>query len=201
MKALVKQLEMKVKRMPSTEKAIFTVIATHLFPGMAPIEINQLFEMRTLAVRKQKQEMDESVLKDNFDHVFGAVTEKDAGEMKDIVLKSRTALEEQLKAAKASLAGVTTEDRGDIIDKNYAAMHLPPGATLGKDVKLHWRWIGEIPKRKKGDKIFTKAWQKTEGVSEAAALKCVLRKLWEWHASDNPKGVKLEHDFDVLFGA
>ena len=127
---------------------------------------------------------------------------KDADAIKEVVKRSRAKLEEQLRAmyvrTRASLAGVVTADRGHEIAKEYARLFIPPGATLNVDVKLHWRWIGEMPKREDPEKVITKAWQQSGATSEAEALKIVLNTLWAWHCKDKP-GSTCPHDFDSLF--
>ena len=91
-------------------------------------------------------------------------------------------------------------DHGQEIAKEYARHFIPPGARLYVDVKLHWRWIGDMARRENpGDpRSISKAWQKEGGISEAEALKFVLRTLWEWHCKDKP-GSTCPHDIDSLF--
>jgi hypothetical protein len=192
----------RVKRMPVLEKSLFSCIAKHFFPDMGDAEVNELFGLRQHAVRQNLKALDESSLTENFEHADGVMDDKDADAIKDVVKRARAKLEAQLPAsrARASLAGVVTEDRGHEIAKEYARLFIPPGATLNVDVRLHWRWLGEMPKREDPKKKhITASWVKSGDPSEAEALKSVLKTLWAWHCEDK-RGSTCPHDFDSLFG-
>ena len=156
------------------------------------------FGLRQHAVRQNLKALDESSLTENFEHADGVMDAKDADAIKDVIRRSRAKLEEQLRATRASLAGVVTADRGHAIAKEYARMFIPPGATLNVDITLHWRWIGAMPKREDPEQVITKVWQKSGGTSEAEALNFVLQTLWDWHCKDKPGSI-CPHDFDSLF--
>ena len=178
---------------------MFKCIAQHFFCDMDDAEVDKFFALRQHAVKQNLKALDESSLTENFEHADDVMDAKDADAIKDVIRRSRAKLEEELRATRASLAGVVTPDRGHAIAVAYARMFIPPGATLNVDVKLHWRWLGEMPKRNPGDnKFISKAWKKEDGISEAEALKLVLRTLWEWHCKDNP-GSTCPHDIDSLF--
>ena len=127
------------------------------------------FGLRQHAVRQTLKALDESSLTENLEHADGVMDAKDADAIKEVVKRSRAKLEEQLAvryvtySTRASLAGVVTADRGQEIAKEHARLFISPGATLNVDVKLHWRWIGEMPKRENPEKVITKAWQQSVG--------------------------------------
>ena len=199
MTQIVRDHVKNVKKMPVTEKTLFRCIAQNKFSDLDLPEIDKLFALREHAVKQNLKALDESSLTENFEHADDVMNAKDADAIKDVIRRSRAKLEEELRATRASLAGVVTADRGHAIAVPFARMYIPPGATLNVDVKLHWRWLGEMPKRNPGDnKFISKAWKKEDGISEAEALKHVLRTLWEWYCKDKP-GSTCPHDIDSLF--
>ena len=180
LKDLVNLLGVKVKRLPTNEKGLFTVVVRHFFADADQARIDTLWNRRGAKERKRIDPAMLEKMSENFENIDGVLHEKDAEEIQKVVVAARTALHTKLAAARASLAGAMTADRGSNIDIEYARTFIPPYCTLDKEASLFWRWNGHMPKKPKAPRTITKTWSKKEaanGVSEREALIAVLNDL------------------------
>ena len=198
MRALVKKLKIVVKRVPTTEKGLFSLILRELFPAITQERIDILFALRGKKKKIAEEEKAKANLTHNFENAEEVLAPDDLLEIQEMVVEARKRHEASERPPAPSRAGRVTASRGDEIDLDVARQFKPPLTSMTKDTKLQWRWIGNFRGRKVYPKTVTKSWTLEEGgVSEREALIFVLTTLWEWCHEDT--GEINPHDFNLVF--
>ena len=207
MQDLIADIPIPVARLPSGEKACFNIIGGHCFSHFSTKQFDALFAKRGAERKKRMEEQDNSDLTANHEIAEGILHEKDLGTLNAVLEEKRAYLVAQAENLRRSRVGVRTDFRSDSICLSFARAFVPGGEALchlKKDVTLHWRWQGELLYRPKPGNTASKAWVKPEDVrppskvSEGAALKIVLKKLWAIYITDHP-GEQCPHNFDEIF--
>ena len=208
MKACLKQLPTGLKKLPVTEKALFSALQRYLWPECEQIWIDQKWLVRKRLTEKEKEAAAKASLEQNLEHVDGVLDKDDVEKIHAVIKESREHAER--KAAEvASKAGVITA-RGSSIPLAFARGLKPRGPTIVKDDRLHWRWQGVMKNRSTLPKS-SRSWRPggpgDEVITENEALRIVLKTLWKWHAEeDDPEacivcfeeGWKDEIPYDML---
>ena len=202
LRCLLKKLGIVVKKIPATEKALFTVIQQHLFPGITAERVECLWLLRGKLKKKADDEEAKANLESNFEHAGAVLEEDDLEEIKEVIKQARKRAEGTATPATApSAPSATAADRGAVIDREWAKLFTPPGTTLTKDARLCWRWQGFFRHRSTNPKTVTKSWTNgVDGLSEREALKFVLTELWNWY-SEESWGSECPHNWDEILGA
>ena len=205
MRALCRELHVKEKSAPTSEKAWLSAILRHLFEAITQEMINDICGLRKMRLLQQKEEAAKQNLVENFALLDGVLDDDDMKEMADIITKAREKVDEKYAGAqRQSLAGVVTADRGSKIDLEWARSLKPCGSLLSKDTKLFWRWQGSMPKKVDKPRHYSKCWgsPEEESLTEAQALKDVFEKLWEGYREARPEEDRTcPHDLASLLAA
>ena len=176
----------KLKRVPTTEKAMVTVLARHFVPTITSATIDLLMDRRTKFAKRVNAVKKAQFLSENIEHGYGCVDEADYRVMKAVIDDHKSKLQEATKKRdyeqreRPSMIGFVAPVRENDVSAEWAREWMPSKGTSTKDVKLHWRWKAKYPKPTP-PYIYSKVWGEATGLSELGALKAVLEKVLSWH--------------------
>ena len=189
MRGIIKMEGIAPKRVPSTEKGLFSVIVKHVWPDITTERIDELFSRRKKAERAQKDAQAKALLDTNIGLCEEVMTPSDIDQIHGIIQDSRKRLEtimgECAEKEKKSGAACVAPKYCDI-DVSVARDFKPPGTLITKDTWRHWRWVGTFKTRSVCPKMVTKAWAADGGEpTEKQSLIHVLETLWEWYVGED----------------
>ena len=133
----------KLKRAPTTEKALFTVIARHFVPTLTPADIDAIFDLRPQYAKKVKAVKESQFLSDNLEHGYGCVDESDYRSMTTVIDEHKSRLQEATKKwdiehrERPSMIGFVAPVRENGISLEWAHEWMPCYGSLTKDTVLH----------------------------------------------------------------
>ena len=190
----------KLKKVPTTEKAIVTVLLRHFVPTIQQVHIDKLMLLRKDVDKKQKTANHSQLLSDNVEMGYGCVDEGDYQIMKKVIAEHKKQLTEaktdmdNTRRERASMIGFVAPVRANDLSVDWAREWMPPKGLLSKDTVLRWRMKMKYPKSSP-PYMFTKSWGDASDVSEHQALRLVLEKAWSWR--EDLHGQASPYDFSA----
>ena len=191
----------KLKRVPTTRKAIITVLIRHMMPKMAQHQIDSILELHEDYAKLAKKVKDAQFLSDNLEMGYGCVEEADFQLMKSVISDHKSKLTQATdkldteRRERPSMIGFKAVPRDNNISLDWARTWMPNKGALHKDVTLHWRWKLKYPNPIAAS-YFSRVWGEANALTELSALREVLETACQWHADIHGQICPFDFDHD-----